>query len=461
MRSVEVTPPPRREGGEHLLATNRLLLVKFTAMDSPNRYDGLTREALVALLERRDARRAYGLVWERESISPDAAVNDDFVALDLDESLSTPRAGSDGWRNLVIEGDNWDALRALRLTCAARVKTILIDPPYNTGNRDFVYNDRFVGAQDRYRQSVWLEFLYRRLLVARDLLADDGVILVCINDENRARLDLLMEQVFPGMRLGSFVWRTKDTNNSDKRRNWSGVHEHILIYANPGFGFIGPDAGPGKFRLRPGFGDVPVRFDPITKAGTIKSRENTYYPVQNPETGLWYPAAPDRVWAYWSEVEVERQQKEFEASKTDSLEGKRRRSPARPGSEPSIESFIRAKEIHFPAEKARPFFFETRADLDAAIESGDVPRDGKGRPLLRPNLPRLDFWVGKPIAHSRLSRIVYKTAAFDNARRPVGSWIAGQNEAAPDDQVQSLRSDRQGVATTEIERLFGAQVFRP
>ena len=147
-------------------------------MDSPNRYDGLTREALVALLERRDARRAYGLVWERESISPDAAVNDDFAALDLDISLSTPRAGSDGWRNLVIEGDNWDALRALRLTCAARVKTILIDPPYNTGNRDFVYNDRFVGAQDRYRQSVWLEFLYRRLLVARDLLADDGVILV-------------------------------------------------------------------------------------------------------------------------------------------------------------------------------------------------------------------------------------------------------------------------------------------
>ena len=427
-------------------------------MDRPNRYDGLTREALVALLERRDTRRGYGLVWERETISPDAAVNDDFVAFHLDAALSTPSAGPEGWRNLVIEGDNWDALRALRLTCAARVKTILIDPPYNTGNRDFVYNDRFVGAQDRYRQSVWLEFLYRRLLVARDLLADDGVILVCINDENRARLDLLMEQVFPGMRLGSFVWRTKDTNNSDKRRNWSGVHEHILIYANAGFGFIGPDAGPGKFRLRPGFGDVPVRFDPITKAGTIKSRENTYFPVQNPETGLWYPAAPDRVWAYWSEVEVERQAKEFEASKTDSKEGKRRKI-ARPGSEPSIESFIRAKEIHFPAEKATPFFFKTRADLDAAIEAGDVPRDGKGRPLLRATLPRLDFWVGKPIAHGRLSRIVYKTAAFDNARRPVGSWIAGQNEAVPDDEVQSLRSDRQGVATAEIERLFGEQVF--
>ncbi len=179
-------------------------------------------------------------------------------------SISTQRSRPSrwtrrGWRNLVIEGDNWDALRALRLAYSARVRCILIDPPYNSGSRDFAYNDRYVGTQDRYRQSLWLEFLYRRLLLARDLLAEDGVILVCINDENRARLDLLMEQVFPGMRLGSFVWRTKDTNNSDKRRNWSGVHEHVLVYANSGFGFIGPDAGPGKFRLRPEFGNTEVR----------------------------------------------------------------------------------------------------------------------------------------------------------------------------------------------------------
>ena len=169
-----------------------------------------------------------------------------------------------GWRNLVIEGDNWDALRALRLTHAGRIRCILIDPPYNTGNRDFAYNDHYVGKDDRFRHSLWLEFLYRRLVLARDLLADDGVILICINDENRARLDLLMEQVFPGMRVGSFVWRTKDTNNSDKQRNWSGVHEHVLVYAGPSFGFIGEQAGSGKFEFRP-VRDLPVRLDPITK----------------------------------------------------------------------------------------------------------------------------------------------------------------------------------------------------
>jgi hypothetical protein len=191
-----------------------------------SRYTDLSKEDLVRALERRDARRALGLVWERDRIAQDVAHNSDFVALDLDLALSSPRGPDGGWRNLVIEGDNWDALRTLRLTHTGRVKCILIDPPYNTGNKDFTFNDHYVGKEDRYRQSLWLEFLYRRLLLARDLLTEDGVMLVCINDENRAKLDLLMDQTLPGMRLGSFVWRTKDTNNSDKRRSWSGVHAH-------------------------------------------------------------------------------------------------------------------------------------------------------------------------------------------------------------------------------------------
>jgi adenine-specific DNA-methyltransferase len=124
-----------------------------------------------------------------------------------------------------------------------------------------------------------------------------------------------------------------------------------------------------------------------------------------------------------------------------------------------MESFIRAGDIQFPAQTQPPFFYANRAALDAAIASGNVPRDGKGRPLLRADIPRLDFWVGKPIAHGRLSRIVRKTPEDEKAQTPVGSWIAGLNELAPDDDVYTLRSDRQGVSTAEIEQLFGAQVF--
>jgi len=107
--------------------------------------------------------------------------------------------------NLIIEGDNYDALRLLKATHAGKIRVIYIDPPYNTGNKDWVYNDRYVGANDRWRHSQWLEFLYRRLTLARDLLTTDGVILVSINDENRARLELLMDEVFPRQRLGSIT----------------------------------------------------------------------------------------------------------------------------------------------------------------------------------------------------------------------------------------------------------------
>ncbi len=404
-----------------------------------NRYDHLSKEDLIRLLERRDAMQRYGLIWEREGIEQDRARNQDYVVLDLDPALSTAPQDEAGWRNLVIEGDNWDALRALRLTHAGRIRCILIDPPYNTGNKDFVYNDRFVGKDDRFRHSLWLEFLYQRLVLARDLLAEDGVILVCINDENRARLDMLMEQVFPGMRIGSFVWRTKDTNNSDKRRNWSGVHEHILVYGNADFSFAGLQTGAGKFRKRPDFGDLLVRLDPITKPETFKSRANTYYPIQNPVTGLWYPCAPNQVWRFWSETQPPRGKARLEAS---------------------MESLIRLGDIYFPNEDKPSFFYRDRNELDAAIAAGAVPRDGRGRPLLRSDLPDLDFWIGKPIAHGRLSRVVRWTPEMENATRPVGSWVAGLAEVVVDTEVDTLRSDRQGAATTLLEHIFGQQVFQ-
>jgi len=127
-------------------------------------------------------------------------------------------------------------LRFLRLTHRRRVKCILIDPPYNTGKKDWVYNDRFVDKEDRFRESQWLEFLYQRLTLARDLLRDDGVILVCINDENRSKLELLLDHVFPGKRVGSFVWKTRAGTNDPGDHFFSSDHEHVLVYGMPGFG---------------------------------------------------------------------------------------------------------------------------------------------------------------------------------------------------------------------------------
>ncbi|MBA4058142.1 MAG: site-specific DNA-methyltransferase, partial [Marivirga sp.] len=169
-----------------------------------DKYEEYSKEELLRLIRERDRKPSFGLVWERKEIEHERSINNDFVMLEHDSHLSV---GNGPHQNLVIEGDNFDALRYLRMTHAGKVKCIYIDPPYNTGNKDFIYNDRFIDKDDVYKHSKWLEFMYRRLIIAKDLLASNGVILVSINDENKAKLELLMDGVFPQMRLGSLVWR--------------------------------------------------------------------------------------------------------------------------------------------------------------------------------------------------------------------------------------------------------------
>ena len=134
-------------------------------------YDDYLREQLMRLLRERDRRPRFGLVWEHDEIDHNLSVNIDFVALDQDAALA---CGAGPQHDLIIESDNFDALRYLRMTPAGRVKCTYIDPPYNTGNRDFIYSDRFVDKDDRCRHSKWLEFMFRRLDLAKELLADNG-----------------------------------------------------------------------------------------------------------------------------------------------------------------------------------------------------------------------------------------------------------------------------------------------
>ncbi len=188
-------------------------------------YDALDRAALIRLLQRRDAERQLGLVWERDEIDADSAVNSDYVALELDAGLSH---GDAPWDNLIIEGDNFDALRALRASHKGAINCIYIDPPYNTGNRDFVYNDRFVDRTHRFRHSLWLEFMYRRLLLARELLADDGVIFVSIDDNELFRLGMLMDRVFgEDNKIGTVIWKNVTDNNPSRVVT---EHEYLLFY---------------------------------------------------------------------------------------------------------------------------------------------------------------------------------------------------------------------------------------
>lgn len=419
-----------------------------------NNLQQLSAPELRRLLAEHLTKQKLGLYWERDSIAHDQALNADLVLPRMVPEYSHTPEDCNEHRNLIIEGDNFDSLRLLRTTHAGKIRVIYIDPPYNTGNKDWVYNDRFVGQNDRWRHSQWLEFLYQRLTLARELLSTNGVILISINDENRSRLELLMDEVFPGRRIGSFVWRTKDTGN-DLAQRFSHVHEHVLVYANPGFAFKGHPTDRSKFRNP----DNDPRGDwspqPLTKAHTYLERENTYYPIQNPETGYWYPCDPNRVWAYSSEKVIHRLCNGDEAAIKAAIGALRSNT---------IEGFIAQKLIYFPPCKPEEVMcFATKEELLAAIKAGEGPiLPKKKTPLLTKDLPDLDFWVGKPIAPGRPSRKELWTARPESKRlAPVSSWIAGTNEELDENELEifSLRSTRGGVATEEVKLVLGSKAF--
>jgi adenine-specific DNA-methyltransferase len=129
--------------------------------DILKQLDQLNEQQLRRLLAEHLTSRKLGLVWEADLIARDKAVNANIVLPRLVADASClPENSQHASQNLIIEGDNYDALRLLRTTHRGKIRVIYIDPPYNTGNKDWVYNDRFVSSTDKYRHSQWLEFLY-------------------------------------------------------------------------------------------------------------------------------------------------------------------------------------------------------------------------------------------------------------------------------------------------------------
>ncbi|UKJ75927.1 site-specific DNA-methyltransferase [Azospirillum brasilense] len=397
-------------------------------------YSDLSREQLINLLVKRDARRKLGLVWERDEIEHDRALNTGFVVMDHRAEHS---CGSAPYENLIIEGENFDALRWLRMTHAGRIKVIYIDPPYNTGNKDWVYNDHHVKEEDRFRHSMWLEWLYQRLSLARDLLTEDGVLLVSISDDNRARLELMMDEVFPGMRKGSLVWRSRIGGNDAGECHLSVNHEHVLVYAMPGFRFGGTKKDLGHYKNYDEGADDPWFADNLTVAVKYTDRRagNAYYSLQDPETGIWYPCNPNGVWRFASKVFLKKGQRTKKAP---------------------VEDLIAQGKILFPKDERVQVWHTLDALLDA-IDRLDVPFRG-GVPILRRGLPDLEFWVGKPVGWGSP---LYKRhrSELKSEYAPLSSWVRSKTDEHRDEGVTEISSLMGEEGTTLLNKMFGEKVF--
>ncbi len=397
----------------------------------------LNAAQLRRLLTERLTQQKLGLYWESSAIERDEALNANIVLPRLVEADShglDQRAGP-GTPNLIIEGDNYDSLRLLKSTHTGKIRVIYIDPPYNTGNKDWVYNDRYVGANDRWRHSQWLEFLYRRLTLAKDLLTQDGVIMVSINDENRARLEMLMDEVFPGRRVGSFIWKTRQGSNDAKGAFFSTDHEHVLVYANAGFAFKGFEK---TFQTYANPDDDPKgdwSSDSLSCAKNYVERPNLFYPIKDPTTGVYYPCNPERVWVY--------------ASKEKISEGQVLRAN-------TMEECIEAGRVIFPTSQ-RVEIWNSIEEIHAAIDAGNVPGSGKTL-MLRPELPNLEFWIGKPIGFGRPRFKRYKSD-LQNDTKPLSSWIVPNSEKTLYEADESFISGSNQEGARDILAVFGTKTF--
>lgn len=259
-------------------------------------YRDLTHEQLVSLLEARD-RKKFGLIWERDEIESDRALNADFVALDEAPELG---AGSGGKENLIIEGDNFDALRALKVAYAGKVKCIYIDPPYNTGNRDFIYNDRFVEKDHYWRHSLWLEFMHQRLTLARDLLAQDGAIFVSIGDDEIFHLGTLMNEVFgEGAFVANCIWQKRYSR--ENRECIGDAHEYLLVYSPDPEGFKKRRNKVPLTEKQAAIYKNPLNKDPKGRWRTIPMtaqgyRPNQMYEIKSP-SGVVHTPPEGRCWS--------------------------------------------------------------------------------------------------------------------------------------------------------------------
>ncbi|MFP6195251.1 site-specific DNA-methyltransferase [Helicobacter pylori] len=222
-------------------------------------------------------------------------------------------------KHILIKGDNLDALKILKQSYSEKIKMIYIDPPYNTKNKNFIYGDDFSQSNEEVLKTLdyskekldyiknlfgskchsgWLSFMYPRLLLAKDLLKQDGVIFISIDDNECAQLKLLCDEIFgEGNFVADFIRKTKSTTN-DAKTGVNYQHEFLLCYAkNKEFvnllggeknleNYKNPDNDPNG---------AWINDNPSAKSGNMKTG---YFGVTNPYTNkVDYPPV-GRFWLF-------------------------------------------------------------------------------------------------------------------------------------------------------------------
>ena len=199
--------------------------------------EGLTDEEKSNLIGLLRQHKKYGLVWEDKPEDVEERLRVELPVLKEVKERALISDQPDAPNHILIEGDNLEALTALSYTHEGKIDVIYIDPPYNTGNKDFVYNDSYVDTEDSYRHSKWLSFMSKRLRIAKRLLSDKGVIFISIDDNEQANLKILCDEIFGERNCRNII----NTRRLDKNLSQQFIHkgiqslavgcEYVLVYS--------------------------------------------------------------------------------------------------------------------------------------------------------------------------------------------------------------------------------------
>ena len=186
----------------------------------------------LSMIENELTKKKYGLIWEEHEERVDKELETQiptFEEIKDKEIVSNP----DEKFNFLLEGDNLHSLYLLEKTHKEKIDVIYIDPPYNTGSKDFIYNDKIIDDEDGYKHSKWLSFMNKRLQMAQRLLSDTGVIFISIDDNEIAQLKLLCDTIFNEINIISIHHvqvRYAEKSLADGK-SVKPVMEYVLVYA--------------------------------------------------------------------------------------------------------------------------------------------------------------------------------------------------------------------------------------
>lgn len=203
---------------------------KYELAKKINELEGLTNDEKSELIKLLRSQKKYGLVWEdKPEDAEQRMVNEQPVLVEVPERAILSD-DAEAPNHILIEGDNLEALTALSYTHTGKIDVIYIDPPYNTGNKDFSYNDTFIDRENGYRHSMWLSFMDKRLEISKNLLSSRGTIFISIDDNELSQLKLLCDEIFGERNFIACPVRRRRKSQANLSKNISTIHEYVLIY---------------------------------------------------------------------------------------------------------------------------------------------------------------------------------------------------------------------------------------